>query len=102
MIVQAVLTGDEIAIGSSLLAFTQYLGGAFFISSANSLFSDKLVFSLGSLAPALNSTDITHIGATELVSSVPAQYRAESLLMINDAITGTFVSRSCRHLHRQN
>ena len=102
MIVQAVLTGDEIAIGSSLLAFTQYLGGAVFISSANSLFSNKLVSSLGSLVPASNSTDITHIGATELASSVPVQYRAEPLLVINDAITGTFVSHPGRHSYWLN
>jgi hypothetical protein len=97
--VQAVLTGEEVAVGSSLLAFVQYLGAAVFNSSANSLFSNKLISSLHSLAPAINPTDVIHGGATELKTSFPPETQTQLLLAYNNAVTNTFVS-SLRVLRR--
>lgn len=89
---QAVLTGEEVAVGSSLLAFVQYLGAAVFISSANSLFSNKLISSLHTLAPSINPTNVIHGGATELKNSFPSEAQTQLQEAYNNAITDTFVS----------
>lgn len=91
-VVQAALTGDEVAIGTSLLAFVQYLGAAIFISGANSLFSNKLIAALRSLAPDIDAADVLKSGAAELMKVVPAGYEPQILLAYSKAITSTFAS----------
>ena len=50
-VVLPVLSGDEIAIGTLLLACSQYLGEAIFIWAAKTLFNNDLVSSLHQFAP---------------------------------------------------
>ncbi|TVY84473.1 Efflux pump mlcE, partial [Lachnellula suecica] len=92
VIVQAVLTGDEIAVGSSLLAFTQYMGGAVFLSAATTLFNSGLVTSLKNYAPQVNATAIISAGATGVADAVSESDLQDVLLAYSKAITQTFVS----------
>lgn len=91
VVVQAVLSGDEVAIGTSLLAFSQYLGGAIFISAANTLFNNDLVTSLHKFAPEVNAHDVIEAGAASNRKNIPAADLPSILWAYNHAITQTFV-----------
>jgi len=92
IVAQAVLSGDEVAIGTSILAFVQYLGAATFISSANTLFDNGLISSLHDYAPQINATSIVAAGATGIKGVISAADLPRVLLAFNRAITQTFVS----------
>jgi hypothetical protein len=92
-VVQAVLSGDEIAIGASLLAFTQYMGGAVFLSAATALFNGSLSSSLQKYAPRANATAIMDVGIKGgVASSISASDLKEITVAFSKAITQTFVS----------
>jgi hypothetical protein len=91
-VVQAVLSGDEIAIGASLLAFTQYMGGAVFLSAATALFNGSLSSSLQKYAPGANATAIMDVGIKGVASSISASDLKEITVAFSKAITQTFVS----------
>ena len=89
--VQAVLSPDEVAIGTSLLAFSQYLGGAIFISAANTLFNNVLVTSLHNFAPHVYAQAVIDAGATGFRNVVTASDLPLVLLAYNRAVVQTFV-----------
>ncbi|KAF9697064.1 hypothetical protein EKO04_005149 [Ascochyta lentis] len=89
-VVQAALTGEEIAVGTSILAFVQYLGAAIFISGANSLFSNKLITALQIMVPEIDAAEVLKSGAAELIKVVPAAYEPQILLAYSKAVTSTF------------
>ena len=89
--VQTILSGDEIATGTSLLAFSQYLGGAVFASCANALFINDLSRSLVSYAPDVNASEIIRAGARGIANTVPASSLKGVLRAFNHAITRIFV-----------
>jgi hypothetical protein len=91
-VVQAVLSGDEIAIGASLLAFTQYMGGAVFLSAATALFNGGLSSSLQKYAPGANATAIIDAGIKGVTSSISASDLKGVTVAYSKAITQTFVS----------
>ncbi len=75
-----------------MFAFSQYLGGAVFILSAKTLFSNGLVSSLKEYAPQVNSQDVITAGATSIRKVVPVLELPNILLAYNHAIAQTFVS----------
>ena len=91
VVVQAVLSGDEVAIGTSMLAFSQYLGGAVFISAANTVFTNNLISSLHEFAPQVNAQDLVKAGATGHRNITSADDLPPVLRAYNSAITRTFV-----------
>jgi hypothetical protein len=86
-----VLTGDEVAIGTSILAFVQYLGAAVFITGATTLFNNVLLSSLKDFAPNANTTAIIAAGAIGISGQVSASELPGVLLAFNRAITQTYV-----------
>ncbi|OKL58655.1 hypothetical protein UA08_06334 [Talaromyces atroroseus] len=62
--VQTVLSQDDIPIGSAIVVFSQSLGGALFISVAQSVFQNGLVSYLDSHSEDIESSVIVGAGAT--------------------------------------
>ena len=88
---QTTLPPDDIAIGTSIMVFIQLLGGAMFVSIAQSVFTNKLVNGIIALhIPHLNARQIVQSGATHLRQVVPAGHLREVLLAYNVALVKAF------------
>lgn len=69
---QAAVSPDEISSISAITLFFQILGGAYFISAAQSAFSNKLISRLAATAPDLDPHVVLKVGATDLRKVFPA------------------------------
>ncbi|KAJ7136303.1 major facilitator superfamily transporter [Mycena crocata] len=86
---QAVLTLTDIPIGTSIIMFSQTLGGALFISIAQNVFSNKLISGLAgvvNVSPAL----VLSAGATSLKEAVPDAQLPAVLVVYNQALISAF------------
>ena len=88
---QAVLKFKDVPIGTAVVLFIQILGGAIFVSIAQSLFTTHLIRGLiGLNIPGLDPQMIIHAGATGLRAVVDPTKLPEILVVYNDAIVKTF------------
>ena len=86
---QTVLPAQDVAIGSSLIFFTQILGGAIMIPVGNSVLNNQLIERFSGLSgfhPGL----VTSGGATSLITSLPSDVHGEALVRYNDALHSVF------------
>ncbi|KAJ5950761.1 uncharacterized protein N7479_009174 [Penicillium vulpinum] len=88
---QVVLDISDIPSGTSIIVFTQTLGGALFISIGNNVFRNKLVEYLAKNLPNLDPALILNTGVTGLRSVVDKTDLPAVLLAYNDALTQTFI-----------
>lgn len=86
---QTVLPTRDVPIGTSLMFFSQLLGGAIFISVGENVLNTQLVQRLSSL-PDFNVGLVIDNGATALTSSVPANLLPQVLLSYNEALRKCF------------
>ena len=86
---QTVLARQDVPIGASLMMFSQFLGGAVFISVGNNIFDSQLAKDVAEIS-GLNVASIVATGATELRSIVSASMLPQVLLAYNDALRSTF------------
>lgn len=71
--VQTVLPLADVPVASAMVAFFQTLGGAIFISVAQSLFQTGLVAGIQQYAPELDPSVFLRAGATELRATLQAE-----------------------------
>lgn len=86
---QTVLPTVDIPMGTSLILFSQLLGGAVFIAVAQNVFSNQLLQRLSKIDgfdPALLLTD----GATTLISKLPDAIRPTVLFEYNESLRKVF------------
>ncbi|KAJ6553897.1 hypothetical protein B0H10DRAFT_2241681 [Mycena sp. CBHHK59/15] len=83
---QTVLDVNDVAIGTSIPIFMDKLGGALFISIAQNVFTNKLVFGLVAHVPGVSPTLVLSAGATSLKTAIPAEYLPAVLQVYNDAL----------------
>ena len=86
---QTVLAERDVPTGTSLMFFSQTLGGAVFISIAQNVFTNKLAEGVATV-PGLNPHLLVNIGATQLRQFIPAQYIPLVLSAYNFALTKAF------------
>jgi len=89
MAAQTCLDKKDVMIGVSVVFFAQCLGGAIWLSIAQTVFNQSLVSHLQSVAN-LDPSILVRTGATELKNVVPAQALGAVLEAYNYALTGTF------------
>ncbi|RFU31486.1 hypothetical protein B7463_g4855, partial [Scytalidium lignicola] len=87
--VMAVLPQDDIPIGTAIIVFFQFLGGAIFLAIAENLFSSQLMKALVSNAPSLDAQAIVAAGAESVRRVVSAGNLQAVLEAYNTAITRT-------------
>ncbi|KAJ7284547.1 major facilitator superfamily domain-containing protein [Mycena rebaudengoi] len=87
---QTVLELSDVPIGTSILMFTQTLGGALFISVAQNVFSNKLTSGLIGKVPGLNPTIVLNTGATSIQHAIDPQFVADVLVVYNEALISAF------------
>ena len=94
---QAVLSRKDAPIGIALVMFCQQMGGAVFVSVAQSVFTNRLVNGLTNVA-GISPTVIVNTGATDLRRVIDPSNLRGVLVAYNGALTKTFtvaVAMSC-------
>ncbi|KAK3373155.1 major facilitator superfamily domain-containing protein [Lasiosphaeria ovina] len=89
--VQTVLDIDDVAVGASLIVFTQSMGGAMFVSVGQTVFTNHLVQALAQYVPAIDPTSVLNAGATGLESNFSADELPGIILSYNEALTRVFL-----------
>lgn len=87
---QTVLDEKDVPTGAVVIIFAQILGGALFISTAQTVFENQLIQGLRSSVPQIDPTIILGVGATNLQDVVGVQYLSQVLSVYNKALTTTF------------
>jgi hypothetical protein len=82
---QVALDSKDIAVGISLMFFSQSLGGAIFVCLGQTLFTNALKSSLSTI-PGLDAGLILMTGATNLRKFIPVEHLAEVLFDYNEAL----------------
>ncbi|KAH6867212.1 putative efflux pump antibiotic resistance protein [Thelonectria olida] len=90
MVIQTVLTMDDIPTGTSLIAFLLNLGGAIFMSVGQNLFSNKLVKDIAANVPGLDLNAVVAAGATGFRKVVSSEMIAGVVSAYNEALVKTF------------
>jgi MFS family permease len=88
--VQTVLDISLVPIGTSIIIFTQTLGGALFVSIGQNVFSNKLVQGLAKYAPGIDPKVVLSIGATSLQATLDKAQLPGVIQAYNDALTHAF------------
>jgi len=92
--VQQTLDPSRMAVGTSIVVFSQFFGGALFLALAETDFSSSLSSALKEFAPGVNETLIFNAGATAVREVVTSQQLPGLLKAYNQAVMNTFVSHS--------
>ncbi|KAJ7284548.1 MFS transporter [Mycena rebaudengoi] len=87
---QTVLELADVPVGTSIIIFTQTLGGALFISVGQNVFTNKLVSGLISKVSSLNPDIVLGAGATSIRSAVDPIFLADVLVVYNQALISAF------------
>ncbi|KAJ7627224.1 DHA14-like major facilitator [Roridomyces roridus] len=87
---QAVLDLSDVPVGTSVIMFTQTLGGALFISIGQNVFTNKLVQGLVKNVPGVDPNLVLGVGATNLRDAIEPQFFHEVLEVYNQALVSAF------------
>lgn len=87
---QAVLSREDIPIGTTIVAFAQFFGGTIFVPVCQALLSSTLASQLSTKIPALDAAKLAGAGATNLASLVPSDELPLLLTAYNSAIRNIF------------
>ncbi|KAJ7663449.1 major facilitator superfamily domain-containing protein [Mycena rosella] len=87
---QNVLELKDVPIGTSIIMFSQTLGGALFISIAQNVFTNKLVSGLLAKVPSLSPAVVLSAGATSLKTAIDPQFLGGVLEAYNEALVAAF------------
>ncbi|MCJ1288930.1 hypothetical protein MMC34_000461 [Xylographa carneopallida] len=88
--IQTVLRLEDVPVGTSLILFTQTLGGAIFVSVAQNIFTNKLISGIIARVPNIDPQFILATGATSLRTAVSSTDLPAVLLAYNAALDQVF------------
>ena len=83
---QTVLPKEQVAIGITLLAFVQFLGGTIFVAVCQNLLQNRLITGLTGKVTDFDPARIANLGATSLRELVPTEKLPLVLDVYNDAL----------------
>jgi hypothetical protein len=90
--VQAAVPASQISLGTGLVIFSQFFGGAIFVAFAQTTFTNSLGPALKMFAPSVDAEFVINVGATSLRDSVPVSELHGVLMAYNQALMHTLVS----------
>lgn len=88
--VQTVVLGPDIPVSLVTIGFTQRLGNIIALAIAQNVFNSQLFAELKDQVPTINPDIVEKAGATDIVSSVPAQYLPAVLKAYSTALDRVF------------
>ncbi|KAH8878729.1 putative MFS multidrug transporter [Thozetella sp. PMI_491] len=86
---QTVLPRHDVSIGTSLMFFSQLLGGAIMTSVAQNVFNNSLASKLSDV-PGFDPSVLTQNGATTLIAQLPDSLKPIVLTAYNDSLAKVF------------
>ena len=86
---QTALPKPDVPMGMALMFFGQLLGAAVFVSVGENVLVNQLLQRLSGI-PNFQRSLVTAGGATELLETLPAQYRPQVLTAYNEALRRVF------------
>ncbi|PLB45070.1 MFS general substrate transporter [Aspergillus steynii IBT 23096] len=87
--VQRALPPADVPIATATVMFAQTLGGAIFISVAQNVFTNALLQNLSGIANIVPQ-QVVNIGATDLITFIPAGVLPQVLSAYNDGLVAAF------------
>ncbi|KAJ5188373.1 Major facilitator superfamily transporter [Penicillium cf. griseofulvum] len=79
MVPQTILSGEDIALGTSVIMFAETISGAVFLAVCETLFGNKLLEELDKLSPAVNPAAVVANGVAGLKSAMSEIYTASAV-----------------------
>ncbi|KAK4224391.1 MFS transporter [Podospora fimiseda] len=89
--VQNVLEMKDVAIGASLMVFSQSIGGAIFVSAGQAIFTNRLIPALANHVPTVDPARVLGAGAIDLDKNFVQDVLPGIILSYNEALTRTFL-----------
>ncbi|CZR62766.1 related to transporter (major facilitator superfamily) [Phialocephala subalpina] len=89
--VQYTLDHSKMAVGTSLVVFSQFFGGALILALAETDFSSSLRSTLKEYAPSVDPALVVAAGATGIRKAVTSEQLPGVLKAYNQAVTNTFI-----------
>lgn len=86
---QTVLATADVPIGTSIMFFSQLLGGAIFTSVASNVLSNELLKKLATI-PGINPAAVLSEGATSLLNGIPESSIGAVLVAYNSSLRTVF------------
>lgn len=90
--IQTAVPASQLSVGTALVVFTQFFGGAIFIAFGQTTFTNSLGPALEKFAPTIDTQFVIDVGATSLRDAVPPSELKGVLMAYNQALVHTFVS----------
>lgn len=90
LVTQVAVPATDMAMAVSILSFTQTLSSSIFLPVGQSVFQNRLVLNLQSVAPGVNSSLVLESGATSIRDSFPPDELPRVLQAYNQALVQTF------------
>lgn len=90
LVAQVAVPATDMAMAISIIIFTQTLSSAIFLSVGQSVFQNRLVVNLRSIAPGVDSDLILQSGATSIRDSFSPHELPRVLQAYNQALVLTF------------
>ncbi|KAI8623121.1 MFS general substrate transporter [Xylariaceae sp. FL1651] len=90
IVAQRAVEHKNISIATSTVIFGQSIGGAYAVTSANSLFSNKLLQAVRDSAPSIDALQVVSAGAEDIAGLFPADVLPEILRSYVSALRLTF------------
>lgn len=82
----------EVPIGTGLIVFSQFFGGAIFVALGQTVFNNRLGPALARFAPEVKAATLISVGATKVRNTVSSEQLEGVLKAYNLALAQTFVS----------
>jgi hypothetical protein len=99
--VQHTLEPAQMAVGTSMVVFSQFFGAALVLALAETDFSASLRSSLTKYAPDVDAKLIFEVGAAKVRDAVTSEQLPEVLSAYNHSVLNTFVSHPTVHPNTQ-
>jgi hypothetical protein len=90
--VQSLIPREQLAVGSALVVFCMYFGGALFLSLGQTVLINRLRPALAKYLPQVSPQAVINAGAMNARGNVPESVLPDLILAYNQAITQVFVS----------
>jgi len=91
VVIQHVLSAEDVPVGTALITLVQNLFGAVFIAIAQSIFKNQLAKNIGAFLPDLDTRVLLNGGGvTTVISRIPSEMRALFLEAYSKSVTQVF------------
>lgn len=91
IVCQQIVEPDDLAIANALALFFQFMGGAVFLSTAQSIFQNRLLQALSHELPEISPQVIIAAGATRLHTVLSAEQIGRGIHSYLVGLNGTFI-----------